>query len=542
MKFFFPLILILFITISTQKLVAQEVYQHVSNTDIYEFIDELANAQVITINSSVKPYSRILIAHKLFEAGTKKEKLNPRQNKELAFYLKDYNKELMPDAHFDKRRDLFFYKDSLFTLSFNPILGISVYSNDTAKMFHRWNGAEAFSYVGKNVGIYASLRDNYENKRLAGPGFLNNFQGADYKLDGHSEAGEYSEMRGGITYSWNWGTLGMIKDHFVWGDNYHGANIFSGHAPSITHLKLHIHPVAWLDFNYVHGWLISEVVDSNNSYLSNPGYRLVFHPKYVAANLLTITPFKNLDISVGNSIIYSDKNVQPAYLIPFFFYKSVDHTQSGAGSNWLSENSQMFFNISSRQFKNIHLYTSVFIDEISFSTMFDERTQSNIISAKIGARLSNFLVDDFFLTAEYTRSNPLVYKHYISTATFESNFYNLGHYLGDNAQEIFLSAAYKPFAKFSAEISYSIAQKGAAYPYTGQAGTDGSGQGLSFIKNVYWQASEVAVHTQYQVINDCYVFAGILISDHHGVDVDTYTQPYFRGKRTTVNIGANVGF
>ncbi len=494
------------------------------------------------MNTAIKPYSRMLIAEKLREADSKKELLNGRQKKEVEFYLKDYNKELKTDKNFDKRQDLFYYKDSLFTLSFNPILGVNVFSNDTIHaMYHRWNGAEMFAYIGKNFGFYASLRDNHENKRLASPSYLNQFPGADYKVDGVTLQGDYSEMRGGLTYAWSWGSVGLIKDHFVWGDNEHGANIFSGHAPSFTHLRLHLHPVRWLDFNYVHGWLVSQVIDSSSSYFNYPGYRLVFHPKYLAANMLTITPWKHFDVSIGNSIIYSDKDVQPAYLVPFFFYKSVDHTLSGAGSNWLGENSQMFFNISSRQLKNIHLYTSFFIDEISFGNIFDSKTQSNFISGKIGGRLSNFIVDNLFLTAEYTHTNPITYRHYVNTSTFASNLYNLGHYLGDNSQELFLSAGYKPLAKLTAEISWSAAQKGYEYPYTTIPGS-GSGKGNPFIQYVYWEATELGVKAQYQLINDCYLNAGVIISNHHGVDVNTYSQPYFRGKRTTISVGANIGF
>ncbi|MCX6290211.1 MAG: hypothetical protein NT126_00420, partial [Bacteroidetes bacterium] len=119
------------LNLSTKTGYAQEVYQHISHTDIYDFLDELANAQVITINSAVKPFSRMLIAEKLQEAEGKTDQLNSRQKKELAFYLRDYHKELVPGKSADKRLDLFYYKDTLFTLSVNPIFGFSLYANDT---------------------------------------------------------------------------------------------------------------------------------------------------------------------------------------------------------------------------------------------------------------------------------------------------------------------------------------------------------------------------------------------------------------------------
>lgn len=254
--------------------------------------------------------------------------------------------------------------------------------------------------------------------------------------------------------------------------------------------------------------------------------------------MVTVTPVRHLDVSVGNSVIYSDKNVRPAYLMPFFFYKSTDHSGDGIVSDWQGENHQVFFNISSRQIKNVHLYTSLFVDEIVFGSAIGERTQ---FSGKAGARFSNFMVHNLFLTAEYTRTNPFAYRHYINTLTFASANYNLGHYLGDNSDEIFLSVMYKPITKFSAEISYSFARKGAEYSYSEQAGTVAVGSS-PFMQNVKWQASGFGIKTQYQVSNDCYVLAGFMVSDNRGSDAGIYTPTYFSGKRTTINIGANIGF
>ena len=72
----------------------------------------------------------------------------------------------------------------------------------------------------------------------------------------------------------NW----VVKDHFPWGKNNHITNILSGRSPSLAQIKLHIKPVQWFEFNYVHGWLISEVVDSIRPYiLGNGSRRDIFH-------------------------------------------------------------------------------------------------------------------------------------------------------------------------------------------------------------------------------------------------------------------------
>ena len=543
---------------------AQGVYVHVSNTDLYTYIDELANAGISELNSAVKPYSRTFIASVLSEADRRRSELNARQQQELDFYLRDFRKELQAYRNPNETRnghdremnlagkrmgnyqgretrlDLFYYQDSLFTFTVNPILGGELFSNDSGSFRKIWNGGEAWGYIGPHTGFYFSLRDNRESRRLSDPLYLNQYPASNYKPDSDG-GGDFDEVRGGFMMSWKWGSVGLLKDNPVWGDNYHGANILSDHVPSYAHIRLHMKPTRWFDFNYLHGWLVSDAIDSARIYPQGISNRIVYRQKFVAANLFTFSPWKRFNFSFGNSIVYGDQPVHPVMLIPFLFYKSVDHWLTSTGSNFLGQNSQLFFNISSRNIRNLHLYSSLFIDELSLSNALDEDKSSNIFSAKIGARMSNFLVKNLFLTGEYTRSNPITYRHYIPTASFSSNSFNMGHYLGDNAQEIYLAAAYKPVARLWVEVSWSIAQKGQEYPYDGRS-SGFNGKGLPFIDRVFWQAEEIGLQARYQVINDGWVFARFLSSDHHGAMVDTYTMPWFRGELSTLSFGANFGF
>jgi len=345
--------LIIFYLLSSSLIIpvySQEIPYPVSNTGIYSYLDELAANQVISINSAVKPYSRMYIALKLREAEGKREQLSQRQQKELNFYLKDFGKELNEGKDWSRRIDLLYYKDSLFSITINPILGGEIFENSGGKATYWRNGAEAWSYAGK-FGFYASLRDNHQKPLLGKPEYLTTRQGGHIK-----GSNDWSEMQGGITYSWKWGSAALVKDNIEWGNNYHGANIFGGRNPSFVQLRLHISPVKWFDFNYFHGWLNSMVTDSSRSYyISNSygtKYRRVYHKKFIAANMFTFTPLENLSISAGNSIVYTDLDIQPVYLIPVLFYKSVDHSVNSGTDNM---NSQMFFDISSRQIKHLHL-------------------------------------------------------------------------------------------------------------------------------------------------------------------------------------------
>jgi hypothetical protein len=511
------------------SLSSQEIPHPVNNYAIYDFLDELANLHVITINQVARPFSRLYIARKLSEAAENAGILNLRQQKELEFYMKDFGKELNDGKARNRRKDLFYYKDSLFSITINPILGGEIFRNSSGNATHWHNGAEARAYI-QNWGFYGSLRDNHENPMLGLPEYLTVRSGGHIK-----NSTDWSEMQGGVTYSWKWGSAGLVKDGFTWGNNYNGANIFGNRNPSFTQIRLHINPVSWFDFNYFHGWLNSMVVDSSRSYLVTNSYgtdyREVYHKKFIAGNLFTFTPFKNFNISAGNSIVYSDLDFSPSYLIPVFFYKSVDHSvNSGIGNM----NSQMFFDVSSRQIEKLHLYATLFVDELSVSRIF-KKDEWNFVSWKTGFRLSGIPVSDISVTGEFTYTYPLAFQHNVPTLTFESNGYNLGHYLRDNAREWYISLEYRPLRTMRINLWFLDAISGPDYTELG-----GSRIGNPPLSSVEWHNTSLGLKTSYQVINDLYTWLSFSVSDISGDD--RLSPEYFYGKRSSLNMGLTLGF
>jgi len=558
--------LILILQICSPILYSQEVPHSVKNTGVYDFMDEMANSRIIEINSAIKPYSRLFIAQKLQEADSNRVSLNRRQQEELDFYMRDFGKEtewrkgekaqgrngntaqqhndITAQRHNDittqrhngigggwpeKRLDLFYYRDSLFSLTVNPILGGEVFTNSSGEATYWRNGLDARGYIGK-WGFYASLRDNHEKPFLGKPEYLTKREG------GHIKGStDWSEMTGGVTYAWKWGNAGLVKDALQWGNNYNGANIYGGRNPSFVQLKLNINPVKWFDFNYFHGWLNSMVVDSTESYrVTNSygtDYREVYHKKFIAANMFTFTPFRNLNVSAGNSIVYDGETMNPAYLIPVFFYKSVDHSQTSGIDNM---NSQMFFDISSRQIKNLHLYATIFIDELSVSRIKEEDAW-NFLSYKAGFRLSNFPLKNLSFTTEFTYTYPLTFQHYVPTTTFETSNYNMGHYMKDNSREWYLAFDYRPIRAMNINIFFIDAIRGPDYT---ELGTDRVGNPP--LASVEWQNTAVGMKAGYQVINDVYTWVAASYSNISGDS--RWSAEYFYGYKSTLNAGVTVGF
>ncbi|HEX5002917.1 MAG TPA: hypothetical protein VFW78_10520 [Bacteroidia bacterium] len=537
----------------------QAVFQHVSHTSIYEFLDEMANLKIIELNSAIKPYTRKFISQQLVIIETAKEELNQRQQQELSFFMKEYSKELDKSRQTDyvfhnwfgknrvkfserqKRPDLFYWSDSVFNFTVNPILGAEFWSNDSGTVYHRWNGAEMFFTAYNHIGVYANLRDNYESKNISGPSYLTQITGGGFKAPTYGfsdrDAVEYSEMRGGITYGWKWGYVGVIKEHNVWGNNYHGSNIFSDRNPSFAQLKLQMKPVSWLELNYFHGWLSSKVIDSSRTpNTPQGGADQVFVPKYLAANMITVRPVHNFFISIGNSIVYA-YDLNAAYFIPVMFFKSLDHTYSSLG------NSQLFFDISSRNIKKCHIYSTLFMDELSFGRIFN-KNYTHRWSGKFGVKVSD-VIPNVSVTAEYTRSDVLTYQHYNPVTTFTSTEYNLGNYLRDNSQEIFLDLTWKPLPKLSAAVQFNYATKGPEYPDDRDAIDPNTGEeailSLPFQETIVWKNTSIAFETKYELVNDLIVKLRLDYSDVRD-DTGVFSPGRFTGKQLMVNTMITFGF
>ena len=121
--------------------------------------------------------------------------------------------------------------------------------------------------------------------------------------------------------------------------------VLSDKAPAFPFLRFDYSPFPWLRFNNTHAWLNSKIIDSIKTYGTGNelfgGVRQLFIPKFMASHSVLIKAAKGLDISAGESIIYSDR-FDVGYLIPIMFFKLYDQRVSNshiqAGSN-----QQLFF-------------------------------------------------------------------------------------------------------------------------------------------------------------------------------------------------------
>ena len=528
---------------------AQVVNEPVSNNFIYDLLDELAAVKVITLNSVVKPYSRTFIAQKLSEARAHSDKLSKRQLEEISFYLKDFNFDILnpviPSLHtradsvhaatFQINPLSFRLNTDLFKLSISPELGSRFMINENGNFIEVSGGGSVYGYFTKHIGYSFNVIHVHQNEPLVNPLMFSMEEGKSWNY--LSDGSVYNtEWTGGLSVAWRWGDFGIYKDRPVWGNALHGSNIMSGHAPSFPYLQLHFKPAKWIEFYCIDAVLESNVVDSSRSSFTPGSENIQFHKKYMAANIITFTPWKGLDISLGNSIFWSDV-IKVGYLIPFNLYKSVDQTLKGAtgyesGYN-TNDDGHLFIDVSSRNIRHLHLYAGLWIDDWVSSYLLDPN-KHNCLSWKLGASIYDLPVRNLSLLLEGSINRPRVYQEYNPANAYSNDDYNLGNYLQDDSWEFYACLNYKPIRGLSITASFDIAQRG-GFVYMKD---DYSTYPLS--KNLVFNQTHFGINAAYMITTDLKVYAGWQYNQHSG-DIQ-YIPQLLRGNTNSALVGFNMGF
>jgi hypothetical protein len=593
------------------NLYAQHIPVPITQTRLYDFIDELSTDGVVITQTAIKPYSRQQVARLLLQAQAADSLLNKRQKADLHFYLNEFalerdtmvNNYVQYTDHATYNLSVadpqfsYMTPNKSFKMRLRPILGMSVIGNQKGAILQRWYGAELQMDIAKHVSIWGSLRDyswsgnwlgstyfSTDNERRLGarihygasqvqPALLP-IPGVQYKEANYG--GDFSDSKGGISlYAW-WGSLSLQRENISWGNAYHASNILSGRAPATPMISMQLTPCSWFQFDYFHAWLVSNVLDSTYYYLENttqPGvlekeYRPI--NKFMAANMFTFIPIKQLSFSLGNSIVYAEQNIQAAYLIPIAFYKSLDHllTKGVAIEN---QNSQLFATISIRPVDHLHLYGSFYVDEFKFSRLKPANAEHNPVSYLVGFNWSGWPIKGLSLKGEFVRSNIACYTHSIDVLTWESNSYNMGHYMGDNAQSIYAEIAYRPIRGMLLKLSYTNDTKYNSYAYLRVHRdennkkvneTAGIGNTLAqkpFDKRIY-SNDELRLDAFYEVHPNMFVTASVGYNNARAYDniksdaigsedigdaqyyLDKFVPTFYQGRNINASIGFSFGF
>lgn len=445
-------------------LTAQAVYISTVHP-IYEFLKRMESRQLLKdYRDAAKPLSRKVIAEHLTALEDVRDKMNNVERETFEYYKTEFSYEITSQGEDAYPTDLRWHLvsmdmyDGIMNVDLNYKLAFRRMADE--KLDYRGQGVRLYGYLFKKLGYYFNFVDSRETGNAI-----------NWKMEHTPEQGvvqsglwgaasrEYNFTDVQFTYQLGKAELSLEKMENAWGLGTRGALIFSRKPPSYPQFKLRLPLSKSVDFIYIHAQLNSNVLDSARSYHAGSSsvtdfFRPVNRQKYLAAHMLEVTPWNGVDISLGESIVYSDKEPQLMYLIPIMFFKSGEHY------NRDTDNAQFFGNLDFTVIRNLNLYASLFIDEIALAYLTDPVNVRNQLGFTLGGRAYDLGMNNLELALEYTRLNPWVYTHKYPSADFTNNGYPLGDWIGQNADNLYAEIAFTPLRELRSTLFYERYRKG----------------------------------------------------------------------------------
>ncbi len=523
---------------------SQIVYVPVDN-GIYDFLERMNLKGMIKLDDEVKPYSRNYIADKIIFVVNKlsenKFELNKLEIEELKFYSQEYKYEIefilnsSPNKYNQFVEDFFSditerwfllgYSDSIFNIKLSPIASYGLMSVGKLSGHTRSVGLSTFGSYSNWFGFSFDIRDKGEFGDVVDKTkYFSPLRGAWIKYAPNGI--EYSDVKGSINFNWNWGSVSLKKDYVQWGHGKFGQLILSDKSPSYPHIQLQLKPVEWLRFSYIHGWLSSQVYDSAYFYYSYPGsisQTLIksYIPKYIAANIITLSPLQWLDVSAGNAVVYGGE-LRPEFFIPFMFYKFLDHNSGRGDVN--DANGVMYFDITAKYPTNFKWYSTLFVDVTEIRNILDNDFHNTWIGFTLGGKTINLLFDNLDLSVEYTRINPWVYEHRNEVTNYKHLKYSLGHWLGQNADQFRIQFDFQLLRGLKIKLYNEYIRKGGMeeiyYAYSGAKKID-----VPFLYPPLRTENRLGFEFTYEYLHDLILKGSFIYSDVN--DQESTREPVF---------------
>lgn len=494
-------------TILHSQATGQVVYMPVSH-EIYSFLTRMQARQLLVdYKDAAKPLSRMTLAKMLKSLEPKVNEMTRVERETYEFLVTEFKYELLKLAGDPEPTEMRWHVIS--TELKNGILNFDV-NYTLARDFdkggqtnYRTQGLKTYGYVYDDVGFYFNWVDSRETG--ANVNYFRENTPSQGVVQSNYTLGVLEHSENDAQFTWQIGSfaLSLEKNINVWGYGRNGNVILSNKAPSYPQIKLRVPLSDNIDFVYFTAELNSNVIDSTRSYIVtyvNPpftAFREVDRPKYMAAHQLEISLFKGVDVSIGESVIYSDRGPLLIYLIPIAFFKAAEWY------NRDKDNIQFFGSLNLNVIKKVNTYFSLFIDELNTDQLFNADYSHRQIAFTIGSQFFDIPITNVDVTLEYTRANPSVYNHKYPATTYTNNGYVLGDWIDQNADDLFFELGFTPIHSLRIGATAEAYRKGSMAPIADQYAPNGGD--LAFLFNLQHEEHSVGVFAHYQPRRDVFV-------------------------------------
>ncbi len=435
---------------------------------VYLFLKKMQVQGIINdYNDVVIPLSRKKIIALLSEVENNKSKLSEvdyefLQRMKEKIYTSDKLKnssvdlfdkfplDFLHNLTVDKQKHLYSFNDSLISFSIEPSVEYKYIYSSGFK-----NNSSLFDFGGIAKGSY----DNWFGFYVKATNGIQIGNRSTARLDQRVEQSftfnntglnNYDNTEGYLRFEKGILNLQLGRERILWGTGYINKIQLGDNPPIFDFIRFNI-AYKTLSYTFLHGWLVHPRIDYHVDSL-NLDIRTK-PAKYIAISRLNYNPNHALNFGISQSIIYSNRPFELAYLNPFLFWESAQRSMNDLDNSFLTFDGRFLIT------NGFELNSSIMFDDINFKRLFKgEWAGSNNGTAwQIGGFFTDpILPDNMIFRIEYIQIRPYIFSHPGGYAdlTYTSNGYLLGTNLQPNSTLLSLKLDYQFTSKISAGIKY----------------------------------------------------------------------------------------
>ncbi len=365
------------------------------------------------------------------------------------------------------------------------------------------NGLLFYGFLGSSVGFYFNLTDNHASderwKNEEIPFEVLQESGWPYLTTRKNGDFEFDENIATITFHHKYFYVLFGREYNQWGIGHHGNLLLSTNAPVYDQFKL---VVRYWRFKFTHLTAFLQYIapEARISMKSVPHI-----DQYWSGNRLELNLGKGIQLGLSEAVVYGDRSLQPGYLNPLSFFKSLEHYYGDRDNGVLGIDAEW------RIRNGVKLYGEWFIDDIT-TTRLGTSWYGNKFGWQSGLFLVNpFSIHDIDLMVEYTRIKPYVYSHsYQDYNKYKHYDTVLGHFIGPNSDDIWIRFR-KRFSKFlQVSLEYEKYRHGSNPPDRNVGGDpdrpkgEGDSPDVSFLDGILKKQETYGISFQYEFVRNLF--------------------------------------
>lgn len=247
-----------------------------------------------------------------------------------------------------------------------------------------------------------------------------------------------------INYSKNWFQFNLGRESRLYGAGFNQRLLLSDNAPAMDAVSIGAE-FDGFRYKFLHASLLAQPE------IAQSGSHIVIPSKYYVTHRFAITPNWG-ELAFWESLVYSNRHPDIAYLNPLSFLKSLEHALRDR------DNSLMGFDLTVKVMNGVLFKGSFLLDDIRFEKIGTDYW-GNKTAYNVGVMISN--IPDIDVIAEYSRIQPYTFSHFLQDNSVVNDGYILSSYLLPNSDKISLNTRYWWGSRYPLELELSFHRHGA---------------------------------------------------------------------------------